>query len=138
MDNTLALLVLGIVVLAIVALLQFFRRKTNADDLAPPMLVAAPPASGAPKIATAKDIDAKPFTRWLCDQACAQTGLDLRKDPIALTRLSEAATKAQNELANAAKTEINLPYISADARGPKHFTLKITREQVAALPQRMV
>ena len=138
MDSTLIILLLIIVILAIVAVPRFFQRKNDPDDLAPPLPASAAPAAKPPRIATASEIDTKPFTRWLCDQASKQTGIDLRNDPLALTRLTEAAAKAQSELENAAKTEINLPYISADARGPQHFKITVTREQLGNLPSRLV
>ena len=62
----------------------------------------------------------------------------LRQDPLALTRIAEAVAKARKEIDSAGATEISLPYITANARGPKHFMLKVTREQVAALPQQMI
>lgn len=138
MDNALIIIVLAIVVLAIAGLTQFFRRKPEADVPAQPMSSSPPAAPVSPRLASAADIDAKPFTRWLCDQACAQTGLDLRQDVMALTRLAEAATKAQSEIERKGKAEISLPYISADARGPKHFSLTVTREQLDRLGPRLI
>jgi len=60
-------------------------------------------------------------------------GIDLKKDKLALQRLKEAAEKAKIELSSATQTEINLPYITADATGPKHLTLKLTRAKFEAL-----
>jgi Tfp pilus assembly protein FimT len=141
MDNTLIIIVLVIAILAIVALPRLGRSKQQ-DPIEPAATHATPAANPAtaeaPALATAAQIDAQPLSRWLCDQACAQTGIDLRQDRMALTRISEAAAKMRAEIDKAGKAEISLPYIAADARGPKHFSLKITREQVAALPQRMV
>lgn len=138
MDNALTIIILAIVVLSIVALLQFFRRKPKADDPVQPMSFGETAAPATPKLASAADIDAKSFTRWLCDQACAQTGIDLRQDAMALTRLAEAAAKAQNEFATSDKVEISLPYLSADASGPKHFKLTVDRHDVNRLGLRMV
>ena len=138
MDNTLILIVLATVVLAIIGLQQFFRRKPKADDPAPSMSFSQLAAPVAPQLASTVDIDAKPFTRWLCDQACAQTGIDLRQDPLALTRLADAATKAQNDFVNSEEIEINLPYISADTSGPKHFKLTVNRHQMNRLGLRLV
>jgi molecular chaperone DnaK len=61
------------------------------------------------------------------------TGIDLKNDPLALQRLKEAAEKAKIELSSALETEINLPYITADASGPKHLTLKLSRAKLEAL-----
>src|SRR5579863_6868265 len=65
-------------------------------------------------------------------------GVDLSKDVLALQRLKEAAEKAKIELSSAAQTEINLPYITADASGPKHLNLKITRAKLEALVEELI
>ncbi|HZR36228.1 MAG TPA: molecular chaperone DnaK [Nevskia sp.] len=62
-----------------------------------------------------------------------EQGIDLKKDPLALQRLKEAAEKAKIELSSTTQTEINLPYITADASGPKHLNLKLTRAKLEAL-----
>ncbi len=66
-------------------------------------------------------------TNWAADEFKAQEGIDLRGDRQALQRLREAAEKAKIELSSMMETEINLPYITADANGPKHMVLKLTR-----------
>ncbi|QXX75449.1 molecular chaperone DnaK [Methylovirgula sp. HY1] len=70
---------------------------------------------------------------YLSDEFKKENGIDLKKDKLALQRLKEAAEKAKIELSSAAQTEINLPYITADATGPKHLTLKLTRAKLEAL-----
>ncbi len=70
---------------------------------------------------------------YLNDEFKKETGIDLKKDKLALQRLKEAAEKAKIELSSATQTEINLPYITADASGPKHLTLKLTRAKLEAL-----
>jgi molecular chaperone DnaK len=70
---------------------------------------------------------------YLADEFKKENGIDLKKDKLALQRLKEAAEKAKIELSSAAQTEINLPYITADATGPKHLTLKLTRAKLEAL-----
>ncbi|NGY06294.1 molecular chaperone DnaK [Solimonas terrae] len=62
-----------------------------------------------------------------------EQGIDLHKDPLALQRLKEAAEKAKIELSSSTQTDINLPYITADASGPKHLTMKLTRAKLEAL-----
>ncbi len=64
---------------------------------------------------------------WLADEFKAEQGIDLRKDPMAMQRLKEAAEKAKIELSGTMETEITLPYITADSSGPKHLTRKLTR-----------
>ena len=70
---------------------------------------------------------------YLADEFKKEQGIDLRKDKLALQRLKEAAEKAKIELSSSPQTEINLPFITADASGPKHLTLKLTRAKLEAL-----
>ena len=70
---------------------------------------------------------------YLADEFKKEQTIDLRKDKLALQRLREAAEKAKIELSSATQTEINLPFITADASGPKHLTLKLTRAKLEAL-----
>ena len=70
---------------------------------------------------------------WLIDEFKKQEGIDLRKDRMALQRLKEAAERAKIELSSAMETEINLPFITADAGGPKHLLLKLTRARFEQL-----
>ncbi|WP_374310338.1 molecular chaperone DnaK [Methylocella sp.] len=79
-----------------------------------------------------EDFDAR-LVEYLADEFKKENGIDLRKDKLALQRLKEAAEKAKIELSSATQTEINLPYITADASGPKHLTLKLTRAKFEAL-----
>ena len=70
---------------------------------------------------------------YLADQFKKDSGIDLRSDKLALQRMKEAAEKAKIELSSSAQTEVNLPFITADASGPKHLNLKITRSQLESL-----
>ena len=70
---------------------------------------------------------------YLADEFKRDQGIDLRKDKLALQRLKEAAEKAKIELSSSTQTEINLPFITADASGPKHLTLKLTRAKLEQL-----
>ena len=70
---------------------------------------------------------------YLADEFKKEAGIDLRKDRLALQRLKEAAEKAKIELSSAMQTEVNLPFITADASGPKHLTMKITRAKLESL-----
>ena len=67
---------------------------------------------------------------YLADEFKREQGIDLRKDRLALQRLKEAAEKAKIELSSAKETEINLPFITADASGPKHLVMKLTRAKL--------
>src|SRR5512143_53544 len=70
---------------------------------------------------------------WIADEFKRENGIDLRKDRMALQRLKEAAEKAKCELSTTVQTEINLPFITADATGPKHLVLTLTRAKLEAL-----
>ncbi len=75
---------------------------------------------------------------YLADEFKKEQGIDLRNDKLALQRLKEAAEKAKIELSSATQTEINLPFITADAKGPKHLALKLTRAKFEALVDDLV
>jgi molecular chaperone DnaK len=75
---------------------------------------------------------------YLCDEFKRESGIDLRKDVLALQRLKESAEKAKIELSSSQQTEINLPYITADAAGPKHLAIKITRAKFESLVEDLI
>lgn len=83
------------------------------------------------------DID-KRIMDYLVGEYKKTEGVDLSKDPLALQRLKEAAEKAKHELSTAMETEINLPYISSDANGPKHFLLKLSRAKLEELVRDLI
>jgi len=70
---------------------------------------------------------------WLAEEFLREQGIDLRKDPMALQRLKEAAEKAKCELSSAMSTDVNLPFITADASGPKHLNYTLTRSKLEQL-----
>ena len=75
---------------------------------------------------------------YLVEEFKKDSGMDLRQDPLAMQRLKEAGEKAKIELSSAQQTEVNLPYITADASGPKHLTIKLTRAKLESLVEQMV
>ncbi len=75
---------------------------------------------------------------WLCDEFKKDQGIDLRQDKMALQRLKEAAEKAKTELSTVQQTEVNLPFITADASGPKHLTITLTRAKLEQLVMDLV
>ncbi|MCW5576544.1 MAG: molecular chaperone DnaK, partial [Burkholderiales bacterium] len=75
---------------------------------------------------------------YLCDEFRKESGVDLKKDMLALQRLKDAAEKAKIELSSSQQTEINLPYITADQSGPKHLAIKITRAKFEALVEDLI
>lgn len=76
--------------------------------------------------------------KWLADQFLKDQGIDLRKDKMALQRLKEAAEKAKIELSTVMETEINLPFITADASGPKHLLYKLSRAKLEQLTDDLI
>ncbi len=75
---------------------------------------------------------------YLADEFKKEQSLDLRNDPLAMQRLKEAAEKAKIELSSTTQTEVNLPYITADATGPKHLVVKITRAKLESLVEDLI
>ena len=84
-----------------------------------------------------EDFD-KRLIDYMADEFKKEYGIDLRSDRLALQRLKEAAEKAKIELSGVTQTEVNLPFITADATGPKHLTMKITRAKFEALVDDLV
>ncbi|MGD2141119.1 MAG: molecular chaperone DnaK, partial [Burkholderiales bacterium] len=84
-----------------------------------------------------EDFDQR-LIEYLADEFKKDQGIDLRSDVLALQRLKEAAEKAKIELSSAQQTEVNLPYITADASGPKHLAVKITRAKLESLVEDLV
>ncbi|KKR53735.1 MAG: Chaperone protein DnaK [Parcubacteria group bacterium GW2011_GWA1_40_21] len=84
-----------------------------------------------------KDIDQK-IINWLADEFKKENGIDLRKDTLALQRLDESAEKAKIELSTALESEINIPFITSDATGPKHLLVKMNRAKLESLTQEFI
>ncbi|MFA6094767.1 MAG: molecular chaperone DnaK [Candidatus Paceibacterota bacterium] len=84
-----------------------------------------------------RDIDSK-ILNWLGEKFQKENGVDILKDPLAKQRLDEAAEKAKIELSTATETEINIPFITSDANGPKHLLEKLTRAKLEELAQEFV
>jgi molecular chaperone DnaK len=84
-----------------------------------------------------EDFDLK-VIHFLADEFKKESGVDVRKDPLAMQRLKEAAEKAKIELSSSQQTDVNLPYITADASGPKHLNIKLTRAKLESLVDDLV
>jgi len=84
-----------------------------------------------------KDIDQK-IINWLAEEFKKESGIDVRRDALALQRLDEAAEKAKIELSTALDTEVNIPFITSDANGPKHFLIKMTRAKLEELTKEFI
>ncbi|MSO84364.1 MAG: molecular chaperone DnaK [Rhodospirillales bacterium] len=84
-----------------------------------------------------EDFDAR-IVDFLADEFKKESGIDLRRDKLALQRLKEAAEKAKIELSSSVQTEVNLPFITADQTGPKHLTVKLTRAKLESLVDELI
>src|SRR5450755_766299 len=84
-----------------------------------------------------EDFDLR-IINFLADEFQKESGVDVRRDPLAMQRLKEASEKAKIELSSSQQTEINLPYITADAAGPKHLNIKLTRAKLESLVEDLV
>ena len=84
-----------------------------------------------------EDFDARVID-YLVEEFQKDQGIDLRKDPLALQRLKDAAERAKIELSSSQQTEVNLPYVTADASGPKHLNIKLTRAKLESLVEELI
>ncbi len=84
-----------------------------------------------------KDIDQK-IIHWLADEFKKESGIDITKDPLALQRLDEAAEKAKIELSTAMDTEVNIPFITSDASGPRHLLIKMNRAKLEEIADEFI
>jgi molecular chaperone DnaK len=84
-----------------------------------------------------EDFDMK-IIHFLADEFQKESGVDVRRDPLAMQRLKETAEKAKIELSSSQQTDVNLPYITADATGPKHLSVKLTRAKLESLVEDLV
>lgn len=84
-----------------------------------------------------EDFDSR-LINYLVEEFKKEQGIDLRNDPLAMQRLKEAAEKSKIELSSAQQTDVNLPYITADATGPKHINIKVTRAKLESLVEDLV
>ncbi|MEO5374684.1 MAG: molecular chaperone DnaK [Alphaproteobacteria bacterium] len=84
-----------------------------------------------------EDFDAR-IIQYLAEEFKKESGIDLKKDRLALQRLKEGAEKAKIELSSSTQTEVNLPFITADASGPKHLNIKLTRAKLEALVEDLI
>jgi molecular chaperone DnaK len=84
-----------------------------------------------------EDFDSR-IIEYLVDEFRKETGIDLKKDMLALQRLKDSAEKAKIELSSSQQTEVNLPYITADASGPKHLAVRITRAKLESLVEELI
>ena len=84
-----------------------------------------------------EDFDQR-IINFLADEFLKESGVDVRKDPLAVQRLKEAGEKAKIELSSSQQTDVNLPYITADASGPKHLSVKLTRAKLESIVEDLV
>ncbi|OHB00565.1 MAG: molecular chaperone DnaK [Candidatus Zambryskibacteria bacterium RIFCSPHIGHO2_12_FULL_44_12b] len=94
-------------------------------------------ATGGDSHLGGKDIDQK-IINWLADEFKKESGIDIKKDPLALQRLDEAAEKAKIELSTAVETEVNIPFVTSDSSGPRHLLIKISRAKLEELSREFI
>ncbi len=131
-----AVIVLAIVVGVIAFVLGRYMRARNGESAPEPPKVG--PAKNKlpprlPPVAISGDREVQVVIGWLLSQAFEQTGVKVADDKVAYQRIVEAAEKAVKELKTTQSTTITLPFLTADASGPKHFETQLTREVIQEL-----
>lgn len=112
-----------------VGLLRAHRGRARGDDgPTPPLPTSSPDRLSA----TPDQRDSQLLVDWLVGRAREQTGVDVGADGLALQRIAEAARTAREELRSQASVTVSLPFLTADATGPKHFEIQVTREALKA------
>jgi hypothetical protein len=120
------LLILALVVIAVAYVLGSYVRRREG--------IAPRPVGAAPKLfANAADREEQAVVTWLLSQAFEQTGVKVADDKVAYQRIVEATQKALRELKSQSAVTISLPYLTADANGPKHFEIRLTRDVIREL-----
>ncbi|MCS6910540.1 MAG: Hsp70 family protein [Anaerolineales bacterium] len=128
MSYIVAIVVLAVVVVIVAYVLGMYFRRREAGERPPS---AARPL---PKLfISSAEREEQAVINWLLSQAFEQTGVRVAEDKIAYSRIAEAARKAVQELRSQPSTRISLPFLTADASGPKHFEIRLTREVLKEL-----
>ncbi len=121
------IIVVALVVVAVAYAAGIYWRQRNG----------VPPAPSSPKRTpinpSISDREVRAVVSWLLSQAFEQTGIRVAEDKLAYQRIVEAAQKAVNELKTQASVDVALPYLTADANGPKHLEARLTREMIEEL-----
>lgn len=138
-------LTLIIVIAIVIAVAYFLGTLMRLREQTPPKVIDAkprfaPPAKqekpapqATPVARGDEDRQIRAITDWLLTQAFEQTGIRVADEPLAYQRISEAAQKAARDLKTQAAVSISLPFLTADASGPKHFEIRLTREVIDEL-----
>ena len=120
----------GVIIFAVVAAVVIFvlvRLGFRHEAAAPVDAPHTPPRRST--MAAREERESHPLVNWLLDRAFEQTGVKVADDPLARKRIAEAAVNATEELRNGGSATISLPFLTADARGPKHFIVRFKRKQ---------
>jgi hypothetical protein len=117
-----------VIVVAVVAVAVSFVliRWGRRHEAPAPVDVPAAPARSSMEAAR-EERDRDPLVNWLLDRAFEQTGVRVSEDPLARERIAQAAVKAMEELGTGGSATVSLPFLTADAQGPKHFNLRLKR-----------
>lgn len=121
---------LALLVAAVAYAAGLYWRQRNGAPLAPP---AAPSQKRAQVNTPNSDREVRAVVSWLLSQAFEQTGIRVAEDKLAYQRIVEAAQKAVVELKTQPAVDVSLPYLTADANGPKHLEARLTREMIEEL-----
>lgn len=121
MELTPAVVVIAVVVVIAFVVLRWGRRHEAAAPAD-----AAPPAR-ASALAPREARESQPLVEWLLERASEQTGISLANDSMARGRIADAAAKAMEDLRAGRVASVNLPFLAADARGPRHFSVRFKR-----------
>ena len=124
------LIIAAVVVIAATLILgRLWRRSEGGlSTPSPAPTPVTPPKNDLPQ--TRLDREGQALVKWLLDRAGQETGVPLAKDPLAVQRIAEAALSAVDQLREKDSASINLPFLTADASGPKHFNIEITRSKL--------
>lgn len=113
-----------------VVVIRWGRRHEAAAPVESPRV-----AAGRSMMAAAGERESGPLVQWLLARASEQTGIPLANDPLAHKRIAEAAAKAMEEMRAHGSASVSLPFLAADARGPKHFEVRVKRKANATFEQ---
>ncbi|MDW8328121.1 MAG: Hsp70 family protein [Anaerolineales bacterium] len=128
MSSIVAIVVLAVLVVVVAYLLGRHFRRREAGERLPSAARVLPKA-----FSSSAEREEQAVINWLLSQAFEQTGVRVAEDKIAYSRIAEAARKAVQELRTQPSTHISLPFLTADASGPKHFEIRLTREVLKEL-----
>lgn len=119
---------LVVIIVTVVAVGSLLIRLGRRHEAAPPVEARNAPVRSS-TMAVREERESQPLVHWLLDRAAEQTGVSVADDTLARDRIVQAAVQAAEELRAGGSATISLPFLTADARGPKHFTVRFKRNR---------